>query len=103
MALKNETFFQKTYEKSPDGWGLCPQIPKASGGWGPRPQTPACDTFELHQVSQHIFKVRCLHFSNISLIPLPLQNPGYVPTGTNFRSSIRRYLYPTKTSSLEKF
>ena len=41
-------FFPKNYKKSPNGWGLRPQTPKAFGGWGPRPQTPVCDTFELH-------------------------------------------------------
>ena len=39
-------FFSKNLQKSPSGWGLCPQTPIAFGGWGLRPQTPICDTFE---------------------------------------------------------
>ena len=90
MALK-QLFFPKNYKKSPNGWG-------------PRPQTPICDTFVLHKLSQLVTKVGYLHFSTINLSPLPLHNPGYVQTGNNnFRSSILRYLRPTKTSSLEKF
>ena len=30
---------------------------KASGGWEGRPQTPVCDTFELHQLTQHVSQV----------------------------------------------
>ena len=102
MALKY-LIFQKNYKKSPNGWGLCPQTPKASGEWGLRPQPPVCDTFELHKLSQHVSKIGYLHFSTISLSPLSLQNPGYMQTGNNnFRSSILRYLCPTKTF-LEKF
>ena len=41
-----QLFFSKNLQKSPSSWGLCPQIPIATGGWGLRPQTPACDTFE---------------------------------------------------------
>ena len=46
------TFFSKTnifvqiLQKSPSGWGLCPQTPIPTGGWGLCPQTPVCDTFE---------------------------------------------------------
>ena len=42
---KTNIFFQ-ILQKSPSGWGLCPQTPAATGGWGLRPQTPICDTFE---------------------------------------------------------
>ena len=67
--------------------GVRSQTPKASGGWGPRPQNPVCDTFEKHELSQHVPKVRYLQFLTISLSPLPLQNPGYVQTSNNdFRS-----------------
>ena len=77
--------------------GFALRTPKASGGWGPCPKAPMCDTFELHKLSQLIPKVRYLHFSTISLSPFPLQNPVYVQTGNNdFRSSILRYLCPTK-------
>ena len=61
--------------------GRRPQTPKASGRWGPRSQIPVCDTFELHWLSENVSKVRYLHFSTITLSPLLLQNPGYVPTG----------------------
>ena len=37
------------------------------GGLAPSPQTPVCDTFELHKLSQHVTKVRYLHFSTINL------------------------------------
>ena len=97
-------FFPKNCKKSHNGWGFRPQTPKATGGWGPRPQTPVCDTFELHKLSQHVLKVRSLHFSTISLSPHLLQSPGYVQTGNNdFRSSILRYLCPTKTFYLKNF
>ena len=102
MALKQ--LFSKKLQKIAQRLGAGPQTTKASGGWGPRPQTPGSDTFELHKLSQHVPKVRYLHFSTISLNLFPLQNPGYVQTGNNdFRSSVLRYLCPTKTSSLEKF
>ena len=94
-------FFFKKLQKS---GGFAPRPPNTSGSWGPHPQPPICDIFELHKLSQHDTKVRYLHFSTISSSPLPLQNPSYVQTGNNdFRSSILRYLCPTKTSSLEKF
>ena len=37
MELKFKIAFY--FKKSPGGWELCPQIPKASSGWGyiPRP------------------------------------------------------------------
>ena len=34
-------FFSKNYKKLPNGWGLRPQTPKASGGWGSAPKTPS--------------------------------------------------------------
>ena len=83
--------------------GLRPQTPKASGGWGPPPQTPVYDTFELHQLSQHASKVKYLRFSAISLSPLPLQNPGYVPTGNDFRSSILRFFVKQKLPLWKNF
>ena len=58
-------------KKSPSGWGLCLQTPKASGDWGIRPQTPVCDTFEFYLLTQHVPLVRHLHFSTISLKPSP--------------------------------
>ena len=39
-------FFSKNLQKSPSGWGLCPQTPIATRGWGLRPQTPVCDKFK---------------------------------------------------------
>ena len=39
-------FFSKNLQKSPSGWGLCPQTPITTGSWGIRPHTPVCDTFE---------------------------------------------------------
>ena len=38
--------FSKNLQKSPSGWGLCPQTPIATRGWGLRPKTPVCETFE---------------------------------------------------------
>ena len=40
------SLFSKNLQKSPNGWGLCPQTPIATGGWELRPQIPVCDTFE---------------------------------------------------------
>ena len=102
MALNS--FFSKKLQKIAQRLGASPpDPPKPPADGGPHPQTPVCDTFELHQLSQHASKVKYLRFSGISVSPLPLQNPGYVPTGNDFRSSILRYLCQTKTSSLEKF
>ena len=78
---------------------------RALGAPPPNPQSlrrleappPLCDAFELHKISQHVSKVRYLHFSTISL------SPGYVPISNNFRSSILQYLCPTKSSSFENF
>ena len=72
----NIAFFSKNYKKSPNGWGLRLQTPKASGGCGPRLQTPVCDMFELHKLSQYVSKVRYLPFLTVSLTTLSLQNRG---------------------------
>ena len=40
-----------------------PQKPPAAGG--PAPRLPVCDTFELHWLSQNVFKVAYLYFSTI--------------------------------------
>ena len=74
-------FFSKNYKKSPNSWGLFLYFlnlkdPKPPAAGGPTPRTPVCDTFELHWISQNVSKVTYLHFSTISLSPLPLQNPG---------------------------
>ena len=66
-GIKVAFFFQRIAQRL----GASPQTPKASGGWRIRPQTPVCDTFELHQLTQHDSKVRLWHFLIISL-SLPL-------------------------------
>ena len=66
-------FFSKN---CPTAASFDPRPPLASGCWGPRSQNLVCDTFELHKLSQHVSKVRYLHFLTISLSPLFLQNPG---------------------------
>ena len=43
-------FIPKNLQKSPSGWGLCPQTPIATGGWGLRPQTPVFGTFEYTSI-----------------------------------------------------
>ena len=98
-------FFPKNYKKSPSGLGQGPQTPKSSGGWGPRPKTPVCDTLELHKLSQHVSKVRYLHFSTISLIKPSLFAKSWLSAniGNDFRSSILQYVCPTKSSSFKNF
>ena len=102
-------FFTKKLQKIAQRLGASPPDPKSLRRLGVPPQTPVRDTFELHKLSQHVPKVRHLHFSTISLSPLSLKNPGYVqtlnwfsPIYLDFISFILRYLCPTKTSSLEK-
>ena len=69
-------FFSKKLEKIVQQLGASPPDPQSLRRRGPRPQTPVCDTFEIHKLSQHVSKVTYLHFSTISLSPLPSQNPG---------------------------
>ena len=102
MALKY-LFFQNITKNRPTAGGFAPRPPKPPAAGGPAPKPPLCETFQLPKLFQHVPKVRYLHFSTISLSLLLLQNRGYVQAGNNnFRSSMLRYLCPTKTSSLEK-
>ena len=70
--LNTVAFFSKNLQKSPSGWGLCPQTPITIGGWGLCPQTPVSDTFEYTSLLTHVFQVRLLHFSTISFRSLSL-------------------------------
>ena len=91
-------FFFKNLQKSPSGWGLCPQTPIATGGWGLRAQTPICDTFECTSLLNTSPKLDIStsndwfspsHFTKILV---------KVPADYSFRSSILRYLCPTKSA-----
>ena len=95
-------FFSKNLQKSPSGWGLCPQTPIATGGWGFRPQTLVCGTFEYTSLLTTSPKVRHLHFLTISFRPLPLPKSWLSATDYSFRSSILRYLFaPQKVPFLK--
>ena len=88
MALK-WLFFQKITKNRPTAGGFAPRPPKPPAAGDPAPRPSVCDTFELHWLSQNVFKITYLHFSTrISLSPLPLQNPGYVPTGKFLMTSL---------------
>ena len=89
-------FFSKNLQKLPSGWGLCPQTPIAIGGWGLCPQTPACDTFEYTSLLNTSSKLDFYTFQQLVFALSIYQNPGKVPSGYGFRSSILRYLCPTK-------
>ena len=92
----NSFFFSKNLQKSPSGWGLCPQAPIAVGGWGLCPQTPVSDTFEYTSLLNTSSKLDFYTFQQLGFALYLYQNPGKVPSGYGFRSSILRYLCPTK-------
>ena len=96
-------FFSKNLQKSPSGWGLCPQTPIAIGGWGLCPQTPVSDTFEYTSLLNTSSKLDFYTFQQLVFALSLYQNPGKVPSGYGFRSSILRYLCPTKNYFFEKF
>ena len=67
-------FFSKKVQKIAQRQKASPPDPQSLQRLGAPPQAPVCDSFELHKLSQHVSKVRYLHFSTISLSPLSLQN-----------------------------
>ena len=90
------SFFSKNLQKSPSGWGLCPQTPIAIGGWGLCPQTPVSDTFEYTSLLNTSSKLDFYTFQQLVFALSLHQNSGKVPSGYGFRSSILRYLCPQK-------
>ena len=52
-----KAFFSKNLQKSPSGWGLCPQTPIATRGWGLRPQTPVYNTLEYTSLLNTFLKL----------------------------------------------
>ena len=72
-GIKIAFFFPKKSQKIGQRLGASPPDPQSLRRLRPRPQTPIRDTFELHLLSQHVPKVRYLHFLTINLSPLPLQ------------------------------
>ena len=70
-------FFPKKLQKIAQQLGASPPDPQSLQPLGAQ----TCDMFELHWLSQNVSKVTYLHFSTISLSPLPQQNLGKVPTG----------------------
>ena len=99
---KNSFFSPKNDKKSPSGWGRSPK-PSAAGGPA-RPRPPSVKPLSYTSFLNTFPKLDSCTFQLISINPLVLQNPGYVPAGNNdFRSSILRYLCPTKSSFLEIF
>ena len=93
-------FFSKKLQKIAQRLGSSPTDLQSLRQLGTPPPDPRLWYLwiELHKLSQHVSKVRYLHFSTISLSPLSFQNPGWVPLGNDFRSSTLRYLCSTKTS-----
>ena len=96
-------FFSKNLQKSPSGWGLCPQTPIAIGSCGLCPQTPVSDTFEYTSLLNTSSKLDFYTFQQLVFALSLYQNPGKVPSGYGFRSSILRYLCPTKNYFFENF
>ena len=103
IQLDLNSFFSKNLQKSPSGWGLCPQTPIAIGGWGLCPQTPVSDTFEYASLLNTSSKLDFYTFQQLVFALFLYQNPGKVPSGYGFRFSILRYLCPTKNYFFEKF
>ena len=83
-------FFSKNLQKSPSGWGLCPQ-------------TPVSDTFEYTSLLNTSSKLDFYTFQQLVFTFSLYQNPGKVPSGYGFRSSILRYFRPTKNYFFENF
>ena len=80
-----------------------PPAPIATGGWGLCPQTPVSDTFEYTSLLNTSSKLDFYTFQQLVFALSLYQNPGKVPSGYGFRSSILRYLCPTKNSFFENF
>ena len=97
------SFFSKNLQKSPRGRGLCPQTPIATGGCGLCPHTPVSDTFEYTSLLNTSSKLDFHTFQQLVFALSLYQNPGKVPSGYGFRSSILRYLCPTKKLLFRKF
>ena len=72
------SFFSKNLQKSPSGWGLCPQTPIAIGGWGLCPQTPVSDTFEYTSLLNTSSKLDFYTFQQLVFALSLYQNPGKV-------------------------
>ena len=63
-----------------------------------RPQTPVCDTFEYTSLLNTSSKLDFYTFQQLVFALSLYQNPGKVPSGYGFKSSILRYLCPTKNT-----
>ena len=90
------SFFSKNVQKSLSGWGLCPQTSIAISGWGLCPQTPVSDTFEYTSLLNTSSKLDLYTFQQLVFSLSLYRNPGKVPSGYGFRSSILRYFAPQK-------
>ena len=91
----NSFFFQKLTKIA--------QTPIVTGGWGLCPQTPVSDTFEYTSLLNMSSKLDFYTFQRLVFALSLYQKPGKVPSGYGFRSSILRYLCPTKKLLFRKF
>ena len=100
---KNSFSFQKITKNRPTAGGLAPRPPKPSAAGGPAPRPLVCDLFELHKLSQHISKVKYLHFSSISLSLLLCKILVTCQQATISDLPSYDIFFPTSTFSVEKF
>ena len=99
--IKINFFHQKLTKNRPAAGGDLQSLRRLGA---PRPRPPSVIPLSYTTFLNTFPKLVICTFQLISINPFVLQNPGYVPAGNNdFRSSILRYLCPTKTSFLEIF
>ena len=85
----NNFFFQK--------------LTKIAQRLGALPPDPVSDTFEYTSLLNTSSKLDFYTFQQLVFALSLYQNPGKVPSGYGFRSSILRYLCPTKNYFFENF
>ena len=98
----NSFFFQKL-TKIAQRLGALPPDPHSHRRLGLCPQTPVSDTFEYTSLRNASSKLDFYTFQQLVFVLSLYQNPGKVPSGYGFRSSILRYLCPTKNYFFENF
>ena len=98
----NSFFFQKL-TKIAQRLGALPPDPYSHRRLGLCPQTPVSDAFEYTSLLNTSSKLDFYTFQRLVFALSLYQNPGKVPSGYGFRSSILRYLCPTNKLLFRKF
>ena len=95
-------FFQKL-TKIAQRLGALPPDPRSHRRLGALPHTPVSDTFKYTSLLNTSSKLDFYIFQQLVFALSLYQNSGKVPSGYGFRSSIVRYLCPTKNYFFENF